>query len=251
MNGQRVRRIIIWLGTALFVLGCVFSAAPTQPVQPTADLGAIIAQTANAAQTQTATFLPTATNTSLPTQVLIPTFTLAPTETPLILVSLTPTSTPAPLVVGADGTLVSVTPAPTLNPASTSSTGGGNPTKTEKPDGLVIIKTPLEWDCQILERSPAKGSVIKPGAKFSISWTAKNTGTKDWPYYGIDFVYMTGYGTEARKIQDLPVSVSSGGNITLRVSYVAPKSDGIYNVFWSLRVGSKYFCPMKVTFEVK
>lgn len=250
MSGQRDRRIIVWLGTALFVLGCVFFATPAQPARPTADLGAIIVQTANAAQTQTATFLPTATNTLLPTQVLIPTFTLAPTSTPLILVSLTPTFTPGFLVVSADGTLVSVTPAPTLKPASTSSTGG-KPTATEEVDGGAVIKTPLEWDCQILEKSPVKGSIIKPGAKFYISWTAKNTGTKDWPYYGIDFVYMTGYGTEARKIQDLPVSVSSGGKITLSVAYTAPKNDGVYNVFWSLRVGSTYFCPMKVTFEVK
>ncbi|MBK9209354.1 MAG: hypothetical protein IPL71_14045 [Anaerolineales bacterium] len=122
MSGQRVRRISVWLITALFVLGCIspfLASAPTQQAESPQDtLGTVIAQTANAAQTQTATNLPTSTNTGLPTQILFPTLTLAPTQTPLILVSVTPTATPGFLIVGTDGTLVSVTPAAVLSTAS-------------------------------------------------------------------------------------------------------------------------------------
>jgi hypothetical protein len=243
------------LVAALFIIGCIlpsFSAAPvpTQPALSMDKLGTIIALTAHAAQTQTATFLPTSTNTFLPTQVLFPTFTLAPTGTPLILVTITQTATPGMLVVGTDGTLVSVTPAPTHNSASTPSSGG-KPTKTEKPDGGAVIRTPAPWECKVIEKSPAKGAIIKKGTQFYASWTVLNSGTKVWPDYGIDFVYMSGYGTDGRKIQDLSTTISPGGTITLRVPFTAPKNEDVYNIFWSLRVGNTYFCPMKISFEVK
>ena len=252
MSGQRVRQMSIWLVAVLFALGCVtpfLASTPTQSAQSVDALGTAIVQTANAAQTQTATFLPTSVNTLLPTQILFPTQTLAPTQTPLILVSLTPTATPGFLIVGADGALVSVTPAVIFSPVSTSS--GGNQAATEEVDGGAVIKTPKEWECKIVEKSPVKGSVIQQGLNIDAFWTVLNTGTKAWPNYGVDFIYMSGLRSESRVLRDLSTTVSPGSKITLRVPLTAPKNAGIYNAIWTLKVGNRYFCAMKITFEVK
>jgi len=165
-------------------------------------------------------------------------------------VSIPPTATPGFLFVGTDGTLVSVTPAVISSPASTSSSPSGKPTKTEKPDGGAVIKTPRPWECKILEKSPQKGSIIKQGTHFYASWRVQNTGTKVWPNWGIDFVYMSGLRTEGRQVLDLQNTVSPGGTITLSVRLTAPRNEEVYNVFWSLRVGNTYFCPMKISFQV-
>jgi hypothetical protein len=255
VKGQRVRQISIWLISTLFVLGCVtpfLAATPAQPESsPLDSLGTVIVQTANAALTQTATFLPTSTNTALPTQVLFPTLTLAPTQTPPVLVSLTPTATPGFLIIGTDGTLVSVTPAIINSPASTS-TPGGSAIATEKVDGGAVIKTPKDWECKIVEKSPVKGSVIGSGVNFDAYWTVLNTGLQAWPNYGVDFVYLSGLRSEkSRVVQDLPNTVPPGSKITLRVPLTAPKNNGVYNVIWSLKVGNTQFCAMKITFEVK
>ena len=248
MNRQRARLISIGLIAALFVLGCITPfIAPTSPqsAQSLDAIGTAIVQTANAAQTQTAAVLPAPTNTLIASQILLPTQTLPPTQTPLILVSLTPTATQGLLVMGPNGTLVSATPAVNSSIASTSS--GGNSTVTEK----VIIKTPKEWDCIITEKNPARGAIVKPGAEINLFWTILNSGVKSWPSYGVDFIYTGGYRSEGKPIQDLPVAVAVGKSITLRVPITTPKNPGIYNVFWSLKVGNTYFCHMKITFEVQ
>ena len=251
VSGQRVRRISVWLITALFVLGCIspfLASAPTQQAESPQDtLGTVIAQTANAAQTQTATNLPTSTNTGLPTQILFPTLTLAPTQTPLILVSVTPTATPGFLIVGTDGTLVSVTPAAVLSTASTP----GKPTATGEVAGGAVIKTPREWECKIVEKSPVKGTVLQPGLDFYAFWTVLNTGTKTWPSYGVDVIYLSGLRGESRRIQDISATIPPGNTITLRVPLTAPKNEGFYNVIWTLKVGKTDFCALKITFEVK
>lgn len=248
---SRTRRMGLGLLVALFALGCslpFLTAAPTEPAQPAMDLEMVIALTAHAAQTQTATFLPTATNTLPPTQVILPTFTLPPTQTPLVLVTPTITPTPAPLVLNPSGTLVSVTPAPLLIlelDLGSGDSAGASPTSV---NGGAVIKTPPPWGCKVLSKSP---TTVRPGTKFYASWTVQNSGTKDWPYYGIDFVYRTGYRTDGRPIQDLKNSVASGGTAALSVPLTAPNREDSYNVFWSLKVGNTYFCPMKLTFEVK
>ncbi|MBP6210489.1 MAG: hypothetical protein KA473_13730 [Anaerolineales bacterium] len=252
MSGiSRTRRIGLSLLIALFALGCslpFLTAAPSEPAQPAMDLEKVIELTANAAQTQTATFLPTATNTLPPTQVIFPTFTLPPTQTPLVLVTSTYTPTPAPLVLNPSGTLVSVTPAPLLIlELGSDDTGSAGESPTSVNEGAVI-KTPPPWGCKVLSKSP---TTVRPGTKFYASWTVQNSGTKDWPYYGIDFVYRTGYRADGRPIQDLKNSVASGGTATLSVPITAPNREDSYNVFWSLKVGNTYFCPMKLTFEVK
>jgi len=252
VNRQRSRRISFWLMTVFFVLGCTspFLAVtpPPQPAQSLDMLGTVIAQTANAAQTQTATFLPTSTRTDIPTTTLLATQTLAPTQTPLILVTLTPTATPGFLVVGTDGALVSVTPAAIVSPAPTFD---GKPAKTEEVNGGAVIKTPKDWACKIVEKSPVKGSVIQSGLNFYAYWTVMNSGTQVWTNNGIDFIYLNGLRSESRVLQDLPNTIPPDSKITLRIPLTAPKNTGFYNVLWTLKVGNTYFCPMRVTFEVK
>ena len=98
MRGQRFRKKVFYAATALFLLACAlpsFLASPTQAPQALApeQLGMAIEQTADAAKTQTVTYLP-------PT--LTPTVTRFPTSTSVALSStptflyLLPTFTPLP-----------------------------------------------------------------------------------------------------------------------------------------------------------
>jgi hypothetical protein len=238
MKGQRFRRIIFCLGSALFLLACALPFAPKFSTTGTPQslvpnlIGTPIAQTAAAAQTQTVAFLPpslTPTLTPFPTGTQIevtsaPTFFFAlPTFTPL------PTWTPLP------GIIIQV-PGGSVNPAGTDS---NSPFTGE------------EWTCGIRTKNPPMGTVIERGASFYVTITLFNSGTKTWTNNGIDFVYTGGYRIEGTRIQDLPITVASGKEVTVKSLVIAPKNPDTYNIYWTLKVGNHKFCGMKYTFVVK
>jgi hypothetical protein len=93
--------------------------------------------------------------------------------------------------------------------------------------------------------------VIKAGSDFYAYWTIVNTGTNVWTSNTVDFVYVSGYWQGGRKIQDLSSTIGSGGFVTLKVLYKAPKAPGSYRSIWTLKVGNKPFCGLAMYFEVK
>lgn len=237
MNSYSVRpRIYIWLVTALLLFGCAlpFLVAPT-PIQVPATqssemLGTRIAQTVAAAQTQTVTSLPILTPTLTPTLTRVPTSTASPTPTFLFFIY---TKTPLPTEVPSQ---VAITP--------DASHVAGNGTAT-------AIRPKKEWACLVTSTVPGKGTVIKRGQTFFVSWTVLNTGTKTWPNTGVDFQYLNGFRMDGRRIQDLSRTVAPGHEITLRIQLTAPKRVDTYSTIWTLRVGNRNFCSMKIIFDVQ
>jgi hypothetical protein len=249
MNGQRIRRIRIWLVTSLYLLACVlpFMATPAAPAQIPAET--IIVQTAAAAQTQTAIYLPTVTLTPSPTYTPIPTITPTPTPTFILLVLTTATSTST-----ATPTVTFV-----LTQAGTASSEEGSTGKSKKgkdddgegkPSYASVIDK--EWACTVEQKSPRNNTVIGRGTHFSAALLLLNRGLKTWPNNSVDFIYRGGLRNEGRARFDLTSTVIPGGSITLYLTFIAPETPGAYRSLWTLRVGRRtYFCKMGINFFVK
>lgn len=234
MNSHSIRRKGTWLVTALLILGCAlpFLASPTLTPAPSTQspqiLGTGIAQTAAAAQTQTALVLPSPT--------LTPTITRTPTAT----------HTPTPTFIFLLFTATLVPSETALVPVS-SIIGG-----TRSADGAATsVFTGKEWTCTIMAKYPGKGAIIKQGQTFIAYWTVLNTGTKTWTNNGVDFLYTGGLRMDGRKIQDLSLTTAPGNKITLKIQLTAPKRVDTFSTIWTLKVGRRSFCPMKITFDVK
>ena len=238
-----MRKFLLLIVLLFALLACVLpgGAVPEVPPLPTFDesgLGTTIAGTAIAAQTQTAISLPTSTNTPTPTH----TPSITPTSTPTFIFLLS-TSTPIP----------TYTLPPTVGTIATPGSGG---VIDDNNDGVPDKKDPKtmtgkEWTCSTLGAYPPRNTVFKPGAHFHVEWTIFNSGTKSWPYYGVDLVYQGGYRNEDTKIQDFTVSVPSGGEVKVGASFIAPKVAGQYQTFFHLMVGKRNFCGIKYTFFVE
>jgi hypothetical protein len=237
LNVRKVKKNI--LNSAFYgllmccLLGCRSPYSTPAPIPSTPlsqnDLQTAVVQTANAAQNQTASALPSITNT--PTKTRIPSIT--PSFTPTF-IFLLPTGTPVPSYT------------PILPPGNIIVNGtivNGTITVDERMSGRP-------WSCLVTGSTPPRNVPQKPGEDFYIIWTVMNTGTEAWPNTGIDFVYESGYRTEQRHIQDLWHSVLSGSSIDLKVLLEAPKKPDTYNVIWTLKVGRKEFCHMKIVFLV-
>lgn len=247
MNRKQAHKLITWLFVPIFLMACILPSSTTQLSAPSPQspvpgmLETIIVQTVAAAQTQTVTHLPSLTSTHTST--------------------LTPTSTPIPSITQELFTSTStfVFVVPTLTQVLFSSPPQSQAQVVSAPVGTLserdqratnYPKIPKEWDCRIVEKSPAEGTLIKQKSSFYIAWTIVNNGTKTWTNNGVDFIYTGGFRHEGKTIQDLRTTIAPGRSITLQVQLTAPKASGTYNVIWSLRVGNKLFCHMKHTFEV-
>ena len=191
--------------------------------QPTLDINKIIVDTAEAAQTLTATFAPSATAT------------INPSLTP-------PTPTPTQ-------TFIFILQEPTLSEEeqlTAISDFLGSDESTPKP----IPYTGRPWTCAGDGKYPPNGGLVTPGKPFIATWTVINTGTKDWSVNAIDFVYKSGYRHEGKRIQDLSKSVKPGQKVTWFVDFIAPKVSGIYTSTWIIKVGSQQMCGINFVFEV-
>lgn len=240
-------RKIISLAALLFVmLACALPGAPAVAPLPTFDtnlLGTTIAQTAAVAQTQTAAKIPTATITPRPTQ----TASLTPTSTPTFLFFL-PTLTPIP----------TYTIPPTIGTIQTpggNAAGGDDEEEEEDPkknkDEDPRKMSGKDWSCVWFGVTPPRHTVFKPQAHFTVQWMLFNSGNREWPYHSVDFVYSGGYRHEETRIQDFVRSVSPGGEIWVRASFIAPKKAGDYQTFFHLTVGNRRFCPVAYFFSVQ
>jgi hypothetical protein len=233
MIGPQFRRVIIWLGAALFLLACALPllTTPTQAPQALVPrlLGTPIAQTAAAAKTQTVVNLPPS---------LTPTLTPFPTGTKIVVSSVPtfffalPTLTPVPTWTSPAGLIIQ-------------GSGGSGNNNSDSPF------TGKEWTCIVTATSPRKEALIEAGVNFYAYFTVMNTGTKTWPNNGVDFIYTGGYRLEGGKIHDLPKTTPTGAKVTIKALYVSPTIPGVYNSFWTLKVGRYSFCEMKISFEVK
>lgn len=237
-----MRKFITLAALLIVTLACAVPGMPAPEAAPIPSfdpnsVSTIIAETAAAAQTQTAINLPTATNTLKPTH----TPSITPTFTPTFLYLL-PTLTPIP----------TFTLPPTVGAIETPGSGG---VIDDNEDGVPDKKDPRtmtgkEWTCSTLGASPPRDTVVKAGTHFTVTWTIFNSGTKFWPLTGLDFVYKGGFRHEETKIQDFTSSVPSGGEVRVSASFIAPERPDVYQTFFTLQVGKRQFCGIKYVFYV-
>lgn len=213
----------------LITLACATSPSVNITQQPAdvSSLETIIAQTAGAAQTQTATAKPSATSTSTTTPTRIPTITPSPTVTFIYL-------------------LPTLTPIPTQTPIGFVGGVGGTQEGSK-------FKTPVPWSCSVIvsQTQPPKGAVIEKKSEFYALWTVQNTGTETWTRTTIDLVYTGGYRHEGTRIQDTKETVPPGDTLRVSAFFIAPKAAGEYQSFFTLQVGKRQFCGMKISFVIE
>ena len=78
------------------------------------------------------------------------------------------------------------------------------------------------------------GTVVKPGTKFSKTWTVKNTGTCKWTR-DYDLVLAGGEAFGTNKRGDIPREVLPGETIDLTIyDMVAPMTEGTYYSYWMI-----------------
>lgn len=228
MSRRVVRRITLWLILGVVILGCATPALVTPPPS-VAEPGAaetVIVQTAGAAQTQTVEALPP-TSTPTLTPLVTRTATVSPTPTATFLFLL-PTETSLPEGFFEDD----------------EDTGNGD----GESDGFQ--RTPPEWACRVLSKSPTNGAVIS-GDSFKAIWTVQNTGTQAWPKKSVDIVYASGARlNHGKPYYDIPAAVGPGGTLTISVTMYVPRSKD-YNTRWTLKIGKREFCPIRFAFSVQ
>lgn len=221
MTAPRKTKLFVWLTALALIMACAPSLAT--PMVPTVNPGAVntfIAQTVNAASTQTAASMPSLT----PSPTITPTVV---TETPL------PTAT---------ATFIFVLASPTSRvvPTFTSSSGdGGGGTSTEN------------FSCQVTRVVPPNGSSFNPRDDFDAIWTVRNNGQKNWDRNSVDYFYSSGAKIHKVSGYDLDENVRTGNSIDLGVDMQAPKDSGNYTTTWTMRSGNKTFCTLTLTIAVK
>ena len=221
MTTTQKTKLLIWITALALVMACALPSLGT-PAVPTFDpniVNTFIAQTANAAATQTAAVLPSST----------PTPTLTPTRN---------TETPSPT---ATATVIFVlsSPTPLVIPTFTNVSLGGSGTSSDN------------YACKVTRVTPPNGTSFNPREDFDVFWTVQNIGRRNWDRTSVDYIYSSGAKIYKISGYDLPENVKVGNSTNLGVDMRAPKSSGTYQTTWIMRVGNKTFCPLTFTMIVK
>jgi hypothetical protein len=215
-------KLVIWISALALILACVPAIGIGTPAVPTVDpgvIGTFIAQTVNAASTQTAAVMPSAT--------------LTPSVTPT-----RPTETPSPTFTSTVIFILS-SPTPVVLPTFTSVSLGGSGTSSDN------------YACSVTRVTPPNGSSFDPRDDFDVFWTVRNIGQRNWNRSDVDYIYSS--GTKLHKVSgyDLSENVRVGNSIDLGVDMQAPKDEGTYSTVWTMRIGNREFCPLRFTIVVR
>jgi Ig-like domain from next to BRCA1 gene len=215
MTSTRKTKLLVWVTALALIMACAPAlATPSVPTMDPGAVGTFIAQTVEAASTQTAAS--------------IPSFTPSPTVTPTVV-----TETPLPT---ATSTIIFVL---------------STPTSLIPPTSTNAVTSSQNYSCQITRVSPANGTRYNPRDDFDAVWTVRNNGQKNWDRNTVDYVYSSGDKIHKVSGYDLPENVKTGNSTDLGVDMQAPKNSGTYTTTWTMRAGSKTFCTLTLTIVVK
>ena len=197
-----------WIILALLSLSLVLAAcAPSLPPTPSeAEIAQQVASTQQAKATQNSVETLVALVTELSNQ---------PTWTPQPACPVCPTQV---VVVPTAAT----TPNPneaTAQPTTAPTADGGK--KCFQFDFLGDVNYP-------------PGTIVKPGTKFSKTWTVKNTGTCTWSR-DYDVVFVGGEAFGSNKRGDITREVVPGDIIEITIEgMTAPQTEGTYYSYWMI-----------------
>jgi hypothetical protein len=223
MAATQKTKLVIWISALALILACVPVFGIGSPAAPTVDPGAVntfIAQTVNAASTQTAAVAPSLTLTP----------SVTPTETP------SPTFTSTVIFIFPSSTFT-FTPLPTFT--STNASLGGSGTSSDN------------YACEVTRVNPPNGSSFDPRDDFDVFWTVRNIGQQNWNRSDVDYIYSSGAKIHKVSGYDLNENVKVGNSTELGVDMQAPKDPGTYSTVWTMRRGEKEFCPLRFTIVVR
>jgi hypothetical protein len=227
MATRKLNFLLLFSALAL-VLACVPTIGAPMPTADPNQINIFIAETVQAAATQTSaampTFTPTETSTSTPANTLTP----SPTYTATVIFIL---STPTSLVF------------PTFTAVSSGSvSGGGSGTSTTSSENFA---------CQIISVDPANGTSFNGRTDFDAVWRVKNIGQKVWDRTSVDYSYDSGAKMHKTDVYDLSANVKSGETTSIVADMITPKDAGSYTTYWVLHSSNKEFCKMSLTINVR
>lgn len=208
-----------WFTALVLVMACVptFSSAPPLPTLDPGAINTFIAQTANAASSQTAAVMPASTSTETLTATPQNTDTPEPTATNTVIFIL---STPTPFVI---------------------------PTFT----GISDVTGQKNYACAPISVTPVNGTRYDPRVEFDAIWRVKNTGKREWDRKDTDYIYDSGDKLHLISGYDISETVLVGQNIDIIVDMEAPKNPGTYTTFWTLKRNEAEFCKVSLTIVVR
>lgn len=160
-----------------------------------------------------------------------PTPTLPNTKTPTV----TPTPTATVLFIYYSPTPVVL--APTYNP--------------QTPSGPATKTSEKQYACDLISRSPTRSVVYDRNQRFNAYWSLRNSGYWYWDRNSVDVEFLSGGRFHNKASYDLPKTVPSKGTVTISIPLTAPKKAGEYGATWTLRVGQKSFCRLRLEFTVR
>jgi hypothetical protein len=96
---------------------------------------------------------------------------------------------------------------------------------------------------------------------FVAIWEVTNVGDIAWQHNSVDYLYRGGAflsdpakqvdPSDPYDIHDLPYTVFEKKSVELTVDMITPATPGMYTTTWSLHVGDKYFCTLKLVISVQ
>jgi hypothetical protein len=200
-NMKRIKWIILGLLSLSLVLAACAPSVPPTPSE--AEIAQQVAATQQAKATQNSVETLVALVTELSNQ---------PTWTPQPACPVCPTQ-------------VVVVPTPTPNATEAAAQPTTAPTDEV---GVKCIQFDFLGDVNF-----PPGTVVKPGTKFTKTWTIKNTGTCTWVQdYDLVWVGPDAFGNMRG---DVPKDVIPGETIDVSIiDIVAPQTEGTYYSYWML-----------------
>jgi len=246
--------VTILLLAAILLSGCDLLIPQSLPTPlPPEMIGTEVVETSAALASQTAQ------NAPLPSVTPRPSRTPRPSETPRA--TYTPSITPSPTVPFVVNVPILYTKAPTQPAPYESPTALQEPGITQPPPPTAI---PIHG-ATVYTQSPANGTVIPAGKKFTASWLFSNDTKRTWSRYEVDFLFFSGAALQdpnfsttgtpvpslVYDVVDLPSDVAPNGTVTIYVTMYAPVKPGTYTSTWLLHEGDQYYIKVSVTIVVR
>ncbi|MEB2333785.1 MAG: NBR1-Ig-like domain-containing protein [Anaerolineaceae bacterium] len=211
------RKFTLWLGALTAAMACLPTPYMPAPTFDSNSINTFIAQTADAASTQTASAAPL---TQTPSATLKPTFTISASPVPTM-------------------TFLFIMP----NLAT--------PTGTSTLATLGSGTSRSKYGCEVRTIDPEPKTVFEPRADFTATWGVRNIGTETWYRVSMSYVFYSGDKLHKVSSYVIPKAVETRKNVLLPVEMSAFKKRGTYSTQWALKMDNIYFCPMTLTIIVR
>jgi hypothetical protein len=132
-----------------------------------------------------------------------------------------------PVISRAGGTVVTVTPSPTVTGTPPTAT----PTKSVTPVPSSCDRAQFVSDVTVPD-----GTGFAPGIGFSKTWRLKNVGTCTWTNYSL--MFDSGEKMGGSDSATIPTSVAPGQTVDITIPLTSPSTAGTYRGYWKLKNSS-------------